>query len=85
MTDIETIVRDRLCRKLKLAPERATTLDLAEDLAHGFGLSSLDLITLMTSVCADAGVALTDFDVDDLARLKRPADIVALLAARVAA
>jgi acyl carrier protein len=82
VSNIETIVRQRLCGTLKRSQDQAASLNLEEDLVYGYGLASLDLIMLMTSVCSDAGVPLTNFDTDDLSRLRRPSDIVALLAAK---
>jgi acyl carrier protein len=52
---------------------------------YGYGLASLDLIMLMTSVCSDAGVPLTRFDEEDIARLRTPSDIVNLLTTKVSA
>jgi len=85
VSGIETIVRDRLCRTLEKPPAEADSLDLERALGDGYGLGSLDLVMLMTEVCAAVGVPLTALDENDIAGLRTPADIVGLLSAKAAA
>jgi hypothetical protein len=40
---------------------------------------------MMTSLCAQAGVDMTELDEDDIGRLNTAADIVALIAAKAPA
>lgn len=82
MSPIETIVRQQLCKTLKRPPSQAGRLNLAESLVYGYGLTSLDLIMLMTAVCAEAGVPLTEFTEEDIAQVRTPSDIVNLLTGR---
>lgn len=79
MSDIETIVRRSLCETLKRPPEQAGALDMGASLVYEYGLASLDLVVLMTAVCAAAAVPLTAFTEDDIAKVATPADIVNLL------
>jgi acyl carrier protein len=79
VSNIETIVRQRLCKVLERPSDQSDTLNLDEDLTYGYGLGSLDLIMMMSSVCSDAGVPLTELSEDDIGRLRTPADIVGLL------
>ncbi|MFL6624803.1 MAG: acyl carrier protein [Sulfurifustis sp.] len=85
MSHIETIVRESLCKTLKRPPSQAGELKLEESLAYAYGLTSLDLIMLMTAVCSTAGVPLTEFTEDDIAQVRTPADIVNLLRAKTPA
>jgi len=85
VSNIEMIVRQRLCRTLKRPADQVGLLNLYEDLMYDYGLASLDLIMLMTSICSDAGVPLTDFDEEDIARLRTPSDIVNLLTSKASA
>ena len=45
-------------------------LDLAADLAYEYGLTSLNKVLLVTSVCDDAGVDLRHFTEQDLAGMR---------------
>jgi acyl carrier protein len=85
MSSVEMIVRERLCKTLKRPPDQLAFLNLSEDLVYGYGLASLDLIMLMTAVCSDAGVALTEFTEEDISRLRTASDIVKLLASKTPA
>lgn len=82
MTDIEPAVREALASTLRRPPGDAPTLDLAQDLKIDYGLSSLDLIMMMSALCTETGVPLTAFDEDDIAKLQTPGDIVRLLASK---
>lgn len=84
MKEIEKIVRQRLSKALD-GQDGGTGLNLDEDLGDGYGLSSLDLIMLMSSVCSEAGVPLTALGEDDIARLRTPMDIIGLLASKTPA
>lgn len=83
MSNIETIVRERLCKVLEKPSEQSASLNLDEDLVYGYGLGSLDLIMMMSSVCSDAGVPLTELSEDDISRLRTPSDIVGLLTSKM--
>ena len=79
MSEVEKIVRDCLCQVLNRPLEQGPELKLDESLTYEFGLGSLDLIMLMSSVCTEAGVPLTELNEDDIGRLRTPSDIVKLL------
>lgn len=77
-TDLETLVRDRAARVLTdVAPGE---LDLGADLADEYGLTSLNKVLLVMSVCEDAGVDLGHFTEQDLAGMRTGADLVGALA-----
>ena len=79
MSNIEPAVREALSSTLRRPPAEAPTLDLGLNLKFDYGLSSLDLIMMMTAVCGQTGVPLTAFDEDEIAGLETPGDIVRLL------
>jgi acyl carrier protein len=79
MKSVESIVRENLCKSLKRSPEEAGKLNLDGDLVYDFGLASLDRIVLMTSVCGEAQVSLSEFGEDDIGRLRTPRGIIELL------
>ncbi|MFV2104321.1 acyl carrier protein [Micromonospora sp. LOL_024] len=77
--DLEAIVRDRVAQVVDdVEPQ---DLDLTTDLAHEYGLTSLNKVLLLTSVCDDAEVALSHFTEHDVAAMRSAADVVAALAA----
>jgi len=77
--NLEAIVRDRVAQVVDdVAPGE---LDLTADLAYAYGLTSLNKVLLVTSVCDDAGVDLGHFTEPDLAAMRSAADVVAALAA----
>lgn len=82
MKNHEGTVRDNLCRLLNRSPGEAQLLNLDADLVYDFGLTSLDMIMMMTSICESAGIALTEFGEEDLARLRTPRDVIDLLSAK---
>lgn len=84
MNKVEGIVRRCLCQTLSRPENEADRLDLAQHLKLDYGLASLDLIVLMTSVCTAAEVPLTEFSEDDISTLQTPGDIVALLSGKSA-
>lgn len=54
-------------------------LDMERSLADGYGISSLQLVTLMTSVCESSGLPLTALTERDLEQIRTPADIVSVV------
>jgi hypothetical protein len=76
-TDLEQIVRDRVADVVDdVTPGE---LDLSADLADEYGLTSLNKVLLLTSVCDDAAVDLSHFTEDDLARMRSAKDVIAAL------
>ncbi|MGS0981237.1 phosphopantetheine-binding protein [Burkholderia glumae] len=82
MSEIETIVRRHLAEAAGKDAAGAAALPLDADLVYDLGLTSLDLIVLMSTVCESAGVPLTEFTEDDLAALRGARDIVGLLSSK---
>ena len=73
---IEQAVRSHLQRLLH--KHQNDSIDFDAHLFDELGLTSINLVVLMTSLCEDLDVSLFEFTEADLARLKRPRDIVDL-------
>jgi acyl carrier protein len=76
--DIETTARDNLARVLDVdtAPD---DLDLDVEMVDGYGLTSLNKVLFLMSVCDDTGVGLSAFTESDVARMRTLRDVVAAL------
>ncbi|RFS84316.1 acyl carrier protein [Actinomadura spongiicola] len=61
---------------LDIAPDE---LDPDRDLAADYGLTSLNKVLFLTSVCEDTGVALSRFTERDVARMHTLRDVTELL------
>ncbi len=74
MKDSELVIRKCLCNVLDdaLRPE---TIDMGRSLVDHYGITSLQMVMLMTSVCEDADVPLTSFTENDLAAIETPRDM----------
>jgi acyl carrier protein len=77
-TDLEAVARERLAQLVDgVSPDG---LDPAADMAEEYGLTSLNKVLFLTSVCDDTGVGLANFTEQDLARMRTLGDVVAALA-----
>ena len=76
--DIEAIVRDGLANVIEsdIKPD-AINPDL--DMADGYGLTSLNKVIFLMSVCDDTQVSLTEFTEPDVARMRTVRDVVTAL------
>ena len=82
MKNYEAIVRSNLCKVLERDPTQAVDIDLQASLFDDLGLTSLDLIVMMTAICREAGTSLTRFSQDDMLQILNPGAIIALLASK---
>jgi acyl carrier protein len=80
MNEPHDIVLHHLSKCLRLSGAKPNGIDFDADLKRHYGLTSLNLMLLITSVCDDAAIELSNFTEDDIARLRTPRDIVAMLA-----
>jgi acyl carrier protein len=85
MSDIEAMVRQALGETGVHAGQKFRRFVLTDDLRYGYGLTSLDLIMLLSALCEQAGIDLAKLDEDDIGGLHTPADIVNLLSTKVSA
>lgn len=77
-TELTEIVTDRVLGVVEeVSPEE---FDLDADMADEYGLTSLNKVLLLTSVCDDADVSLSHFTEHDLTRMRSARDIVNALA-----
>lgn len=81
MTPVEAAVSHTLIRLLDMPDLRPETLDLDGDLFERYGLTSLNLVLLMTSLCDETNTELSRITEEDLARLRTPRDVAALIEA----
>lgn len=80
MTSLHDTAVRCLARVLRLGPAQAAALDPDDDLALSHGMTSLDSVLFMTSLCEAVGVPLTRLDDNDLAAVKSLRDSVQLMA-----
>ncbi|MGH3646890.1 MAG: acyl carrier protein [Micromonosporaceae bacterium] len=75
---IERAARQHLVRVLDsgAAPE---SLDPDVDLADGYGLTSLNKVLYLTSLCEDVGIALSHFTEQDVARMRTLREVTGAL------
>jgi acyl carrier protein len=73
---IEQTVRKRLLAQIKESVSDALEPDA--DLRDRLGLTSLDMVLLMTHLCDDLNVDLFTFTAEDIAAARTPQDIVQL-------
>jgi hypothetical protein len=80
--DLEAAARENLARVLEadVAPE---DLDLGVDMADGFGLTSLNKILFLMSLCDETGVDLSAFTEPDVAAMHSLRDVIDALARHV--
>jgi acyl carrier protein len=80
--DIEAAARDNLARVLA-SPIAAQDIDLDMDMADGYGLTSLNKVVFLMSVCDDTEVSLSAFTEPDVAAMRTLRDVTAALAQHV--
>jgi hypothetical protein len=78
-TYIEIAAREALARVLEPSFEGAV-IDLDADMAEGLGLTSLNKVIFLMSVCDDTEVSLSAFTESDVAGMRTLRDVVAALA-----
>jgi acyl carrier protein len=76
---IEAVARDGLARVLESGPDPAD-LDPDLDLTDEYGLTSLNKVLFLMSVCDDTGVSLSSFTEPDVASMRTLRDVVTALA-----
>jgi acyl carrier protein len=73
--DIEAVVRDGLVRVLESGTEPAD-INPDFDMAEVYGLTSLNKVIFLMSVCDDTNVSLAEFTEPDVARMRTVRDVV---------
>jgi len=77
MSNLQSVVSRNLAQLLDVDVGR---IALDADLSTEYGLTSLNLVLLMTSVCEETGIPVFNFTDKDIANLKTPRDVVTLFA-----
>jgi acyl carrier protein len=76
--DIEAVVRDGLAGVLD-SGKPADELDPDLDMADEYGLTSLNKVIFLMSVCDDTHVSLAEFTEPDVAQMRTVRDVVTAL------
>jgi len=77
--EIGAVARRALARVLESGDEPAD-IDLDLDMADRYGLTSLNKVLFLMSVCDDTGVSLSSFTEPDVAGMRTLRDVVSALA-----
>jgi len=77
MSNLESIVSRNLARLLDVDVDR---IALDAGLSDEYGLTSLNLVVLVTSLCEETGTPVFKFTDKDIANLRTPRDVVTLFA-----
>ncbi|MFI9503894.1 GNAT family N-acetyltransferase [Nocardia sp. NPDC052566] len=80
--DLDALARDQLAKVLRDGPAPAA-LDPGRDLVETYGLTSLNKVMFLTSLCKAADVGLDRLTEDDLARMRTLGDVVEVLRSMV--
>jgi acyl carrier protein len=81
MSNLQSIVSRNLAQILDVDVDR---IALDADLSAEYGLTSLNLVLLVTSLCEETGTPVFNFTDKDIANLRTPRDVVTLFAAAAA-
>jgi acyl carrier protein len=79
MNELSTIVSRNVATLLDRPVLNVQAIDLDADLLGHYGLTSLNMVMLLTLVCEEAKIDLTKITEDDLSRLHTAQDIVKLM------
>jgi acyl carrier protein len=80
---IESAARDALAKVLEsgIAP---ADIDLDMDMAEGLGLTSLNKVIFLMSVCDETQVSLSEFTEADVAKMRTLRDVVSAISGTMA-
>lgn len=74
-TDLDTLAREQLSRVLRDHPD-PVAFDPNEDLVETYGITSLNKVLFLTSLCKVAEVGLDNLTEDDLARMRTLGNVI---------
>jgi acyl carrier protein len=77
MSNLQSIVSRNLAQLLDVDVDR---IALDANLSDEYGLTSLNLVLLVTALCEETGTPVFNFTDKDIANLKTPRDVVTLFA-----
>jgi acyl carrier protein len=76
MSNAELIVRTCVAGHCESSELKLASVDLDRPLFEYYGLTSLNMISLLMNVCEQSGIQLSEFSEQDLASFKTPRDII---------
>jgi len=79
MSELSNIISRNVTILLDRSALNGQAINLDADLLGHYGLTSLNMVLLITSVCEETETDLTKITEDDLSRLHTARDIIALL------
>ena len=77
MSDLQSIVKRNLAELLDIDIDR---IALDASLSDEYGLTSLNLVVLVTTLCDETGTPVFNFTDEDIANLRTLRDVVTLFA-----
>ncbi|QAU45221.1 acyl carrier protein [Bradyrhizobium guangzhouense] len=77
MSNLQSTVKRNLADLLDVDVDR---IALDANLSDEYGLTSLNLVLLVTSLCEETGIPVFNFTDKDIANLKTPRDVVTMFA-----
>ncbi|ARS66226.1 acyl carrier protein [Sinorhizobium meliloti] len=77
MSDLQSIVKRNLAQLIDLDVDR---IALDAKLADEYGLTSLNLVVLVTTLCEETGTPVFNFSDNDIANLRSARDVVNMFA-----
>ena len=77
MSDLQSIVKRNLAELLDIDIDR---IALDASLSDEYGLTSLNLVVLVTTLCDETGTPVFNFTDEDIANLRTPRDVDTLFA-----
>ena len=77
MSDLQSVVKRNLAELLDIDIDR---IALDASLSDEYGLTSLNLVVLVTTLCDETGTPVFNFTDEDIANLRTPRDVVTLFA-----
>lgn len=78
-SEIEAAAREDLAKVLD-PPALPEAIELGVDMADGYGLTSLNKVLFLMSVCDDTAVPLSSFTETDVAAMRTLRDVITALA-----
>ncbi|MBC8947262.1 acyl carrier protein [Xenorhabdus indica] len=78
ITKLETIARQKLAASLSTDID-ATQLNLKENMSDIYGLTSLNKILFITSLCNEMNIDLSNFTEDDLGNMQTLGNVIDIL------
>ncbi|MEK9497620.1 acyl carrier protein [Photorhabdus sp. P32] len=83
MNQLEIVARERLAASLTI-PITAQAISLQENMSDAYGLTSLNKVLFITSLCNKMEIDLSRFTEDDLENMRTLGNVIDILSAHAA-